>query len=66
MTHADLIHALDQKYSKGSTDAVQCPNEGLGAKSVIGTKYVHGTLGVHGSGQFLVCGTCNYQQPIGN
>lgn len=66
MTPADIIHMLDLKYSKGSPDAVLCPNEGQKAM-LPQSKQVrdeHGYMTVHSSGQYIVCGICDAKQPI--
>lgn len=65
MTHADLIFQLDKKYHWTQPDAISCPNEGVLYKSVIGKKSVHGHMAVHGSGKYLMCGTCDAQAPTG-
>lgn len=62
MTHSDLIHLMDMKYS--GDGAVQCPHEGTPVKSGNGKVYsTHGALGVHSSAAQLVCGRCGYNQP---
>lgn len=62
MTHADMIHLLDQKYS--GEGAIQCPNEGVSVKLQNGlVRSNHGALGVHNSGAYLVCGLCGHNQP---
>lgn len=61
--HADMIHVLDMKYFK---EPVPCPNEGQPIPSQNGKKYSeHGNMQVHGSGAFIVCGRCGYQEPVG-
>jgi hypothetical protein len=60
----DIIK-LDQRFAgKG---AVKCPHDGKPAKLQLSEKTVsdHGHLAVHGSGAFLICGICGYQQPVG-
>lgn len=59
----EFVHDLDTKYTK---EPVPCPNEdrAVTLKQSQTTRSLHGNLVVHGSGAFLVCGLCGYQQPI--
>lgn len=63
MDLTDIVLQFDQKFS--GDGAVACPNEGKPIKHGNARVYTeHGTLSVHKSGAFLVCGRCNYQQPV--
>lgn len=59
----DFVNELDRKYTK---EPIACINEGKPAilKQSQITSSLHGNLVVHGSGAFLICGLCGYQQPI--
>ena len=65
MTVSDIVNLLDKKYS--GPDKVLCPNQGKSFtfKSSGKSTEDHGHLAVHGSGSYLICGVCGYNQPVG-
>ena len=67
MNHSELLYNLDKKYFQRGPDRVECPNSGKVTKlPQSGASYRdHGCMVVHGSGQYLVCGICGAQHPVG-
>lgn len=63
MTVSDIVSMLDRKFYQ---DPIQCPKEGTEVRSQTGRVFTeHGNLTVHGSGAYIVCGRCGYNQPVG-